>query len=141
LTESWLNYSNIAERLGTTAEAVRQKAIRGRWRRQRGNDGRALVLIDLDAEKAANAGKGPSKHPFEQPSDARLVEALQDHVATLQAELAQAEALAEQRQGEAEAARKRVDDLVIELLALSQALAERVRLDGRPWWRRWGGVT
>jgi hypothetical protein len=65
---------------------------------------------------------------------------LQGHVTTLQVELAKAEALAEQRCSEADAARKRVDDLVTELLALSQALAERVRLDGRPWWRRWRGI-
>jgi hypothetical protein len=136
LTEAWFNYSDLAEQLGATAEAVRQKAIRGGWRRQRGNDGRALVLIGMDAEKAANVGK---RRPSEHPSDARLVASLQDHVATLQAELAKAEALAEQRQDEAETARKRVDDLVTDLLALSQALAERVRLAERPWWRRWGG--
>jgi hypothetical protein len=125
LTESWLNYSDLASAVGTTAEAIRQKAIRGRWRRQRGNDGRALVLID---EKAAIADKRP------------FFEALQAHVATLHADLDKAEALAAQRQAETEAARKRVDELVTELFALSQALAERARLAERPWWRRWRGA-
>jgi hypothetical protein len=73
MAETWLKYSDLAEALGITPEAVdleverachaprkrpderlavrpderrtaRQKAIRGRWRRQRGNDGKALVL-------------------------------------------------------------------------------------------------
>jgi hypothetical protein len=129
LTQAWLNYSDLAAALGTTAEAVRQRAIRCRWRRQQANDGRALVLIDVGAEKAANAGKQP------------FFEALQVHVATLHAELDKAEALAAQRQAETEAARKRVDELVTELFALSQALAERARLAERPWWRRWRGAS
>jgi hypothetical protein len=51
---------------------------------------------------------------------------------TLHADLDKAEALAAQRKAETEAARKRVDELVTELLALSQALAERARLAERP---------
>jgi hypothetical protein len=49
MAEAWLSYADIAKALGTSPEAPRQKAILGRWRRQRGNDGRALVLVDLEA--------------------------------------------------------------------------------------------
>jgi len=40
---AWLTYREAAERLGSTAEAIRYRAMRGRWPRQRGNDGRARV--------------------------------------------------------------------------------------------------
>jgi excisionase family DNA binding protein len=40
----WLTYSEAAERLGVSAEAVRQMAIRGHLRRTKG-DGKALVLL------------------------------------------------------------------------------------------------
>ena len=40
----WLTYEQAAERLGVTPEAARQKAIRGRWQRSRGNDGKAVKL-------------------------------------------------------------------------------------------------
>ena len=39
----WLTYEQAAERLNVSPEAVRQKAIRGRWQRVVGNDGRARV--------------------------------------------------------------------------------------------------
>ena len=52
MAETWLKYSDLAEALGITPEAARQKAIRGRWRRQRGNDGKARA-----ARAAALAGK------------------------------------------------------------------------------------
>lgn len=41
----WLTYAQAGERLGITAEAVRAKAIRQRWRRMPGNDGKALVQL------------------------------------------------------------------------------------------------
>jgi hypothetical protein len=41
----WLTYREAAERLNSTAEAVRYRAIRGRWPRMRGNDGRARIQL------------------------------------------------------------------------------------------------
>src|SRR5689334_9315154 len=45
----WLTYRELAERLGITLEAAQQKARRGRWPRQDGNDGRRLVLVPIAA--------------------------------------------------------------------------------------------
>jgi hypothetical protein len=39
----WLTYEEAAKRLGITPEAARQRAIRGRWIRTRGGDGKALI--------------------------------------------------------------------------------------------------
>ena len=41
----WLTYEQAAERLNITPEAVRQKAIRGRWQRTIGNDKLARVRL------------------------------------------------------------------------------------------------
>ena len=105
--ETWLSHADIAKALGTSPEAARQKAIRGRWRRQRGNDGRALVLVDLEAEQARTRPDAHTKRPH----DTRTVAALEAHIATLQADIAKADALAEQRHGELEAARARLDGM------------------------------
>src|SRR3954467_11749192 len=44
----WLTYVELGDRLGITPDAARQKAIRGHWRKQRGNDGKARVLVEAE---------------------------------------------------------------------------------------------
>jgi hypothetical protein len=69
MAETWLKYSDLASALGITPEAARQKAIRGRWRRQRGNDGKALVLVDLEVERASHVPRKRSdEHPAGRPN-------------------------------------------------------------------------
>ena len=151
MAETWLTYADLAKALGITPEAARQKSIRGRWRRQRGNDGKALVLVDLEAEKASHASrKRPDEHPVGRPDERRTIEALESHVATLKGDIAKGEVLAEQRLGEVEAANKRLDEMVVELVALSNLIAEqsaavvnaRAELAAYrswPWWKRIAG--
>jgi len=151
MAEIWLTYAGLAKALGTTPEAARQKAIRGRWRRQRGNDGKALILVDLEAEKASHAPrKRPDEHPAGRPDERRIIEALESHIATLKGDIAKGEALAEQRRGEVEAARERLDAMVAELVALSKLMAEQTAaVDNAraelaayrswPWWKRLAG--
>ena len=45
MSDEWLTYREAAKRLGSNIEAVRQRAIRCRWPRIPGNDGRARVQI------------------------------------------------------------------------------------------------
>ena len=117
MAETWLKYSDLANALGITPEAARQKAIRGRWRRQRGNDGKALVLVDLEAELASHVPrKRPDEHLAGRPDERRTIEALESHIATLKGDIVKGEALAEQRRGDVEAERKRRDDMVAELV-------------------------
>jgi hypothetical protein len=150
MAETWMKYSDLAEALGISPEAARQKAIRGRWRRQRGNDGKALVLVDLEAERASHVSrKRPDEHPAGRPDERRTIEALESHIATLKSDIVKCEALADQRCGDVEDERKRRDDVVAELVALSKLLAEQsAALDNAraelaayrmsPWWRRLG---
>lgn len=153
----WMTYAQLGERLGVSPEAARQKALRGRWRRQQGNDGRTLVLVEPDA------CSGPRKprrrlpveqvdeHPHGQPdeprTDARTVDALTAHIETLKGALAKAEAALVERDVDVRRERERVDDLTRELLRVTaEAMAAgaardnlRVELDAaraRPWWKR-----
>jgi chromosome segregation ATPase len=148
VAETWLTYRELAQGLDISAEAARQKAIRGRWPRQRGNDGKARVLVDLEAEKAAHTPRRrPDERLNEHPDERRTFEALEAHIATLKEAVAKAEALGEQHRQEAEMASKRVDHLVAELVEMSMrltdrtAVADRLRAEfdaypARPWWRR-----
>ncbi len=100
MAETWLTYRELAQALDISAEAARLKAVRGRWPRQRGNDGKARILVDLEAEKAAHTprrrpAKHLDEHLDEHPDERRTFEALQAHIATLKEAVAKAEALAE----------------------------------------------
>jgi hypothetical protein len=148
VAETWLTYRELAQALDISAEAARQKAIRGRWQRQRGNDGKARILVDLEAEKADHTPRRrPDKHLNEHPDERRTFEALEAHIATLKEAVAKADALGERHRQEAEMASKRVDHLVTQLVEMSMRMAEqtavtdRVRVEfnayrARPWWRR-----
>jgi hypothetical protein len=92
----WLTYAQAAERLSTTPEAVRQKAIRGRWQRTIGNDKRALVRLPDGWSNPVRTPYGrPNKPAVRTPSeprmDAQLIKALEAHVETLKEQLIAAE--------------------------------------------------
>jgi flagellar biosynthesis chaperone FliJ len=72
--------------------------------------------------------------------------ALESHIATLKGNIAKAEALIEQQHREVEAARKRLDEMVAELVAMSKmmagqsaaidsARAELAAYQSRAWWK------
>lgn len=160
LEQQWMTYAELGERLGVSPEAARQKALRGRWRRQQGNDGRALVLVEPDALSGPRKPRRRppveqvDEHPHDQPdehrTDARTVDALTAHIETLKAALAKAETALAERDVDVRRERERVDDLTRELLRVtSEAMAAgaardslRVELDAvraRPWWKRLTG--
>jgi hypothetical protein len=127
MSDTWLTYAEAAERLGTTVEAVRQRAIRGRWKRTQGNDGRArLMLPDGERTPSERAPRTPVQTPPSERTDVeRLVAALEAHNETLKGELAgaRAELLAE---------RVRADKAVADYVRLAEQLAAA----RTPWWRR-----
>jgi hypothetical protein len=45
MAEQWRTYQQAGDLLGMSSEAARQRARRLKWRTQRGNDGRTLVLV------------------------------------------------------------------------------------------------
>jgi hypothetical protein len=115
MTDPWLTYTQAAEKLGVSRQAVRQKATRGRWPRTRGNDGQARIQVPEQPYRPRTVTVPVSDdHP-----DDQLVDALREHNETLKAELA--------------AERTRADKAIADLTALAQRLAD---LAARPWWRR-----
>jgi polyhydroxyalkanoate synthesis regulator phasin len=100
--------------------------MRGGWRRQPGNDGKARVLITADVVRAA--AEQPREQPRKTPI-AELANALRAHVETLKGDVARLE-------DELTHAQARADRATAELTALAQRLAD---LAARPWWRRLAG--
>jgi hypothetical protein len=145
MAEEWLTYSELGERLGVSAEAARQKAIRLRLRRQTANDGKAQVLVDVEDVRASSTPRKPKDQVAddrltadEQPADERALAALEAHITTLKEMVAKAEAISERERERADGERDRADseraradierDRANELVArVEELLAERAK--------------
>ena len=94
----WTTYNEAAARLGVTPEAVRRRAIRDKWARMPGNDGKTRVMVPNEAR--------PPSTPHVTPDTSALVSSLEAHIATLKTEIERltAELAGERvgRQGEVE---------------------------------------
>jgi hypothetical protein len=139
MSETWLTYSEAAMALGTSPEAVRQKSIREHWHRQRRNDGKTQVLIDLEAQKP----RAPRKRPDIQSDEQGKVAALEAHVAALKEAVANAEAAGEHHRLDVATTRNRLDEMIAELVDMSKRMAEQAADHNayrrRPWWKRLAG--
>jgi predicted RNase H-like nuclease (RuvC/YqgF family) len=120
----WFTYSQLGERWGISAAAVRQKAIRARWPRRPANDGKTLVRPAMEDVRVPSPRKpkdAPSTNarptPVERPSDTRTIAALERHIETLKTAAATTEARLEQE-------RTRADRLQEELLELAKSRAD-----------------
>ena len=134
MESGWFTYREAAERLGSTAEAVRYRALRGKWPRTRGNDGRARVQIPDEPNPVRTPTALPVRTSSAPRSDEALTHALESHIKTLQGDN---EALKE-RLAEAET---RIQNLVAELadrgaqhaderaVILAQVAAERANAE------------
>lgn len=150
MAEDWLSYHQLAEHWKMSVEAARTRARRGRFQRRTSNDGQTEVLVDLAApirkpRPPRSGGQTRSATPLdtpdaESPSAATIavLEALQAHVVTLKAEIAKADARADQFRQERDAERERLADLTSQLLRITTDLAEARKIEGQPrsLWRR-----
>lgn len=137
MTEStvWMSYAEAAEALGISAASVKQKARRGRWPRQVGNDGKARVAVPSDLLQV----KGATTPPTTPPTSAVTtppVNPVHEALARLEAECAGLRELveAERRRADSEARRAEAQAEYAAAVAADRdawrALAER------SWWRR-----
>src|SRR6516165_11679751 len=76
----WMTYADTAVRLGVSLEAARRRAIRGKWPRMPGNDGRTRVQVPDELH--------PPRTPDVRVQESEVVSALEAHIATLKNELA-----------------------------------------------------
>jgi len=139
-----LSYSQLGERLKCSPEAARALVRRLRLPRQKANDGKVLVSVDLNEinHKPMPARSPADRHP--------VTASLRAGVEALQEGLAKIEASTTCHRAEFECERERLDGVMVDLLrAILDAQTAKeavVRLDGelralrsRPWWRRLAG--
>jgi hypothetical protein len=149
-----LTYEELADRLGTSAEAARSLVRRLRLPRRPGNDGRARVTIDLtEIQYKPLRTRQPGDHRVDIEGLNARVEQLQGEVAALEVEKQCLEATAAGHRADFERERDRSDALMSETLKLTgtamSAREKAARLEGQlsttaggrrhRWWR-WFGV-
>jgi hypothetical protein len=127
-----LTYAELGERLGVSAQAARALVRRLRLPRQKANDGKTLVMVDMDEidhkpKPVAVRSSG---------DDHAAVAVLAAKIEALQEQLAKSEANFTTERG-------RCDRLLVvilkatgELMAAKEQLAT---LRARPWWKRLAG--
>ena len=132
MTTLRLTYVQLAQRVGLTSDGARMLARRRHWQVIRGNDGKALVIVD-DAELVVR----PAERPPDQPTEATELQR------ELRARIAELQETADHRAAELLAMTARAAGAEGEVRALRDALADLAgRLDRaeaelrRPWWRR-----
>ena len=135
-----LSYTQLGERLGCSPEAARALVKRLRLPRQRANDGKVLVSVDLsEVNHKPMPARSTAGHP--------ITAALKARIEVLEAELAKLERLAAGHRADFERERERFDGLMTELLratmdvqAAKEAAAriegELAALRSRSWWGR-----
>lgn len=140
MTTLRLTYAQLAERTRLTPEGARMLARRRHWHIVKGNDGKAVVVVDEADLVARPAGRSGGRPPG-QPSDMTGLEQ------ELRARIAELQDVADQRAAELLAMTARAAGAEGEARALRDALADLAgRLDRaeaelrRPWWRRLFGM-
>ena len=122
----WMSYAEAAVRLGVSLEAARRRAIRGKWPRMPGNDGRTRVQVPDELH--------PPRTPDVRGQESEVVHALEAHIATLKTELAGEKeradrAMVELRgdvdslKGQLVTERERADRAIAEFVELARRLA------------------
>jgi DNA primase len=138
MADEWLTYEQAGERLGCSAEAARQKAIRQRWHKTKGNDGKARVRLPdgvrTPSERPNSKSARPDERANEQANAEQLIAALNAHIESLKADLTAERARAEQLGVDLTGERVKADHAVAVYVALVEKLAEAER--ARPWWQR-----
>jgi hypothetical protein len=105
-----LTYAALGQRLNCSPEAARALVKRLRLPRQKANDGRALVTVDLaEIEHKPLPARSPPGHPS-------VVETMQARIEVLETELAKVEAAAAGHRADFERERDRTDKLLSEVL-------------------------
>ncbi len=152
---TWLTYVELGERLGITPDAARQKAIRGRYRKQKGNDGKARVLVEPEVLEVVVQTRPPADHADDHTDERMVLEApaqTPEAQSSSGIDATLAAMLDEQigfLRGLVESERARADRLQDELLSLAKTHAQTLERhaeemqriatrqpERRSWWRR-----
>jgi capsule polysaccharide export protein KpsE/RkpR len=143
-----LSYSQLGDRLSCSPEAARALVKRLRLPRQKANDGKVLVSVDLtEINHKPMSVRSPAGHqPIITSLKARIQD-LESELGKVETELGKVEASAANHRADFERERERFDRLMAEQLRTTldamTAKEAAARLEGelavlrsRPWWRR-----
>jgi predicted transcriptional regulator len=94
--KQWMTYSQIAERLGVTPDAIRHRSRKEGWQRQEGNDGKIRVLIDPELLSEIPTRNRTASDPYSARNSGhdsdrsdREIWRLEDHLQTLRQQVDQ----------------------------------------------------
>jgi hypothetical protein len=137
MDSKWLSYVDAAAALGMTPESVRQRARREHWRKQLGNDGKALILVPADTDRIPAGdtdGEAPAprpvKRPVKRPDTDIALAALQARLVEMEARARELYADVERERSERLQERERADQLTHEVGCLARQLAQAVQEAG-----------
>jgi hypothetical protein len=139
---TWLTYRELAGRLGVSVEAARRRALRARWARQSGNDGKARVHLPEDYEIDRRPDGAPDARPDASVTNdghAALVSSLESHINTLRADNDALRQDLVAGRAELEAERARTSAAIEAFRDLADRLDAIAAERARPWWRRFTG--
>ena len=111
-----MTYADTAVRLGVSLEAARRRAIRGKWPRMPGNDGRTRVQVPDELH--------PLRTPDVRGTESEAVSALKSHIETLKTDIERLMAERQADRDELAAARAAADKATAELVELARRLAQ-----------------
>ena len=150
MTDEWLTYAQAAERLNLTVEAVRLRALRGRWQKTIGNDKRPRIRlpegwsndVQTPLERRERKPRNDGQTTVERAVTSALVTVLEAHNASLKTENERLAATLDTLKGQLAAAETRAGEesaKTAQAIAAFQSLAQRLEAKAeakRPWWRR-----
>jgi hypothetical protein len=116
---TWMTYADAAVRLGVSLEAARRRAIRGKWPRMPGNDGRTRVQVPDELHPL----RTPDVRGTESEAVSEVVSALKSHIETLKADIERLTAERQVDRDELALARAAADRATAELVELARRLA------------------
>jgi hypothetical protein len=138
----WMTYPELGEAFGITAASAKRLAIRRRWPKRPGNDGRARVGVPVEAIPVCVASDIPSDDTSDAPGDVTgddtgavtaAVTALQRHIERLERETETLKAERDEARAMAAAAALQMGGLTATLEAIRE---ERDWHRDRRWWQR-----
>lgn len=129
MQDRWMTYQEAAAALGMTPESIRARARREHWRKQLGNDGKALILVPADTASIPPGDTGsdaPVSRPVKRPEPDPVALALQARISDLETRAAELAAQVDRERSERLQERERADRLTDEVANLARQLASTV---------------
>jgi hypothetical protein len=124
-----MTYQEAAAALRMTPESIRARARREHWRKQLGNNGKALILVPVDAEgipPGENDDETPASRPVKRPEPDPVITTLQARISDLESRAIELTAQVDRERSERLQERDRADRLTDEIAALARQLASTV---------------